>query len=444
MDDFHPYIYRTRDFGRTWSGITEGLPSNSYVHVVREDPFRPGLLFAGTETGVFFSLNDGGQWQSLQLNLSAAPIYDIAIHRDDVIVATHGRSFWILDDIEPIREWSAQIHTNAPYLFHPATAIRIRRSENRDTPLPSETPVGENPPAGAIIDYSLPAPSTGAPVAIEIRNADGNLVRRFSSDDQPFIGSAVKQTPPEFSAAWIHPEQILSSAPGMHRFTWDLRYPPPSAIRYDYSSAAPLSAGTVPLPQGPLVPPGKYEIRLIVGADRPATRSAVLNVQMDPRVKLSLDGLAKQLDLEIKIDAALSDATAQYFSASDLASRLAGLENKLSRDSGDRTLVDLAKTLREQAETIAGREAEWPDPSAGFRNIGEKLSALAQAVDSADSVPTQAANEVWASCEKQLGTITSEWIELKNRRLPLLNDHLRAAGHPAIAVASSAATPPVQ
>jgi hypothetical protein len=268
VDDYRPYIYRTHDSGKTWRNVGEGLPTGSYVHVVREDPVRKGLLFAGTETGVYFSLDDGDHWRALQLNLPVAPIHDIAIHGDDVVVATHGRSFWILDDIEPLREWNEAAAASAAYVFRPATAIRIRRSENHDTPLPAETPMGENPPAGGIIDYQLKAGASDevpGEIALEIRDEHGNLVRRFSSEDQLSTPSVVKQNPPEFSMDWVHAEPKLSNTPGMHRFVWDLRYPRPAAIRYDYSAAAPIASGTVPLPEGPLVLPGQYEVRLIAG-----------------------------------------------------------------------------------------------------------------------------------------------------------------------------------
>ena len=194
VDDFRPYIYRTHDSGKTWQQIVTGLPENSYVHAVREDPVRKGLLFAGTETGVFISFDDGNSWRPLQNNLPASSIRDLVIHGDDLVVATHGRAFWILDDIAPLRQWNQESMNQNARLYPPAHAIRVRRSENHDSPLPPETPVGTNPPAGAIFDYFLKSPAAGDEVTLEIHDQQGNVVRKFSSSDTETPPVA----PPEF------------------------------------------------------------------------------------------------------------------------------------------------------------------------------------------------------------------------------------------------------
>jgi photosystem II stability/assembly factor-like uncharacterized protein len=444
VDDYRPYIYRTRDSGKTWANVAEGLPANSYVHVVREDPVRKGLLFAGTETGVYFSLDDGDHWRALQINLPVAPIHDIAVHGDDVIVATHGRSFWILDDIEPLREWSDAADTRNIYLFHPASAYRLRRSVNHDTPLPAETPMGENPPAGAIIDYSLnAAKDSGAipgAIALEILDAHGNLVRKFSSNDQPFTPSLAKQDPPEFSADWIHVEPTLSSTPGMHRFVWDLRYPRPDAIRYDYSAAAPIASGTTPLPEGPLALPAKYQAILIADAVTATQAPSVqFTVKMDPREKIPPEDLTRQLDLELKIDAALSQATAAYHESENLDSQLNKLVARLEKNPNAPELLTASKTLERRAAAMAGFEAEWPAAPSGFRNLNETLAGLAITVDSADSAPTAASYELFAACEKQLAAANSGWRALRQRDLPAFNLRLRKAGLAPIAIAAISA-----
>src|SRR5271155_1499136 len=232
MDDYRPYIYRTRDFGKTWQNVVAGLPAETYVNVVREDPARKGLLFAGTELGVYFSVDDGDHWQPLQQNLPASSIRDLTIHGDDLIAATHGRAFWILDDIEPLRELAGAdtMAGREAQLYRPAKAIRIRRSENRDTPLPPEIPAGANPPAGAIIDYRLPAQGTGE-VHLEIHDAQGNLVRKYSSAD---LAPAADENS-EFPKYWLPQFLPLSAAPGVHRFVWDSRYAPPMVKRQEYS-----------------------------------------------------------------------------------------------------------------------------------------------------------------------------------------------------------------
>ena len=178
MDDLQPYIYRTHDYGKTWTKVTSGLGGNAYVHGVREDPKRKGLLYAGTETGVYVSFDDGAHWQPLQLNLPVSPIHDLVVKDNDLVVATHGRSFWILDDISPLRELDPRAADEDVHLFKPATAIRLRKNESRDTPLPRETPAGQNPPTGAIIYYSLKSVPKG-PVTLEILDSKGSVISKY-------------------------------------------------------------------------------------------------------------------------------------------------------------------------------------------------------------------------------------------------------------------------
>ena len=217
LDDLHPYIYRTHDGGETWQKIVNGLPDEP-VNTVREDLERKGLLFAGTERSVYVSFDDGDHWQALKLNLPATSIRDLVVHNDDVVVGTHGRSFWILDNITPLRQAGAQIASAPSHLFAPQMTYRIRRNNNTDTPLPPEEPAGQNPPDGAMIDYWL---SSGASesVVLEIRDDAGNLVRRFSSADKPEHVNEKELNVPTY---WLRPARTLSAAPGMHRFIWDL------------------------------------------------------------------------------------------------------------------------------------------------------------------------------------------------------------------------------
>ncbi len=222
LDDQKPHVYRTHDGGKTWQEIVHGLPDDAPVNVVREDPERKGLLFAGTERAVFVSFNDGDDWQPLRLNMPATSIRDLVIHDDDVVVGTHGRSFWILDDITPLRQLDAKVAGSKALLFKPQVAIRVRWNTNTDTPLPPEEPGGQNPPDGALIDYYLKDAATG-PVTLEILDAKGKLVRRYSSTDKPQTVDEKTLTIPSY---WIRPPQVLSAAAGSHRFVWDLRYPP--------------------------------------------------------------------------------------------------------------------------------------------------------------------------------------------------------------------------
>jgi photosystem II stability/assembly factor-like uncharacterized protein len=290
LDDMHPHIWRTRDFGKTWQEITRGLPDNAPINTVREDPQRQGLLFAGSERAVYVSFNNGDDWLPLRLNMPATSIRDLTIHGDDLVAGTHGRSFWILDDISPLRQMSAAIAAADVHLFRPQTAMRIRWNENTDTPLPPEVPAGENPPDGAILYYYLKDPARL--VTLEVLDAGGKLVRRYSSADQPPVDSDVN-----IPAYWIRPPQIPSAGRGMHRFVWDLRYAPPEARRHNYPIAA-IDHNTPRQPRGPIAVPGKYSVRLTVdgrGFTEPLT------LAMDPRIKTPMAGLQQQFELAMQV-----------------------------------------------------------------------------------------------------------------------------------------------
>jgi hypothetical protein len=222
---------------------------------VREDPIRRGLLFAATETAVWMSLDDGGHWQPLQYNLPHTSMRDLLVHDTDLVVATHGRSFWILDDITPLRQLTAASGQMKPFLFKPGTAYRVRRDTNTDTPLPADEPAGQNPPDGAVIDYSIPQGVRG-PIQLEVLNAHGSVVRRYASTDPtaPSAEELAKQLIPSYWPCLNHP---LPSSPGMHRLIWDLHYSPPVAIRYEYPISA-VPHETPRVPRGPLAAPGTY------------------------------------------------------------------------------------------------------------------------------------------------------------------------------------------
>jgi photosystem II stability/assembly factor-like uncharacterized protein len=405
VDDLHPYIYRTHDNGKTWQKTVAGLPENAYVHAVREDPVRKGLFFAGTEIGVFVSFNDGTSWRPLQNNLPASSIRDLVIHGDDLVVATHGRAFWILDDIAPLRELNDNTTDQNAHLFTPAHAIRVRRSENHDSPLPPDTPVGTNPPAGAIFDYFLKSPAAATDlITLEIRDHRGNVVRKYSSADKEPEPAAA---PPEFPKFWLPKFQPLSSAPGMHRFVWDLRSTPPAALHNEYSMAAIIGSGTVTEPQGPLALPGEYEVVLTTGGQ---TYKAALTVEMDPRVKVSSEELAQQLDLEQKIDAALTEATDTAKSVATLREKLKALRTSLSAKPDAKSILDTVAALEKRAQSIQGNaEAQWPATPGGLIGEDATLAALSIAVGSADSAPTATASAAFAESTKHLNDLLAQW-----------------------------------
>jgi photosystem II stability/assembly factor-like uncharacterized protein len=291
LDDLAPHIWRTHDFGKTWKEITRGLPDNAPTNTVREDSRRKGLLFAGSERAVWVSFNDGDDWEPLRLNMPATSIRDLTIHEDDLVAGTHGRSFWILDDITPLRQASAAIANSDAHLFKPQTAMRVRWNKNTDTPLPPEEPAGQNPPDGAILYYYLKNASDS--IVIEVLDAAGKLVRHYSSADQG--------EPPEkdlnVPTYWIRPPQIPPAAAGMHRFVWDLRYTPPDALRGGYPMTA-IDHNTPREPRGPIALPGEYTVKLTVDGK---SFTQPLTVKMDPRVKTPPAGLKQQFDLAMKV-----------------------------------------------------------------------------------------------------------------------------------------------
>ena len=292
LDDLRPHIFRTHDGGKTWKEIVKGLPSGGIVNVVREDPIRKGLLYCGTEQAVYFSVDDGENWQPLRLNMPATSIRDLVVKDDDIVVGTHGRSFWILDDITPLRQLNASTKAENAVLFSPQRATRVKRSLHTDTPFPPEEPAGQNPPDGAIINYYLKSPSR-SPVVLEITDAAGKLVRRFASDDKPLAVDLKRINPPPY---WIRPFQTLKNEAGMQRFTWDLLYPEPPSDSYDLPISA-IYKDTPWTPQGPAVLPGVYTIKLTVDGK---SFTQKLNVRMDPRVTTSVAGLRQQFDLSIQ------------------------------------------------------------------------------------------------------------------------------------------------
>jgi len=300
LDDARPYLYRTHDAGKTWSEISAGIPPDEPVNTIREDPKRHGLLFAGTEKTVYVSMNDGDRWQSLRNDLPITSIRDLVVHGDDIVVGTHGRSFWILDDITPLRERAAESRGATAHLFEPALAYRVRRNSNSDTPLPPEEPAGQNPPDGAILDYWLGPNATG-PVSLEIDDANGRRVRSYSSND---VAAPIdrKINVPTY---WLQPPRILSAAPGAHRFVWNLRYPEPQSTETAYPISA-IVHDTPRSPEGVLALPGTYLVRLIAGG---RTYTQTLHVALDPRVTATPDDLREQYRLASMVAAAIGRAS---------------------------------------------------------------------------------------------------------------------------------------
>jgi photosystem II stability/assembly factor-like uncharacterized protein len=293
LDDLKPYIYRTHDGGKTWKLIVNGLPDNASANVVREDPEQKGLLIAGTERAVWYSADDGEHWQPLQLNLPQTSMRDLVIHDNDVVLGTHGRSFWILDDITPLRQLAAAAAADPAYLYKPAAAYQVLRNTYADTQMPKETPAGQNPPDGAILDYYLKAPATG-PVTLEVHDATGRLAFHLSSTDRP---GQIDPAKLNFPTYWLRPPQVPASSAGTHRIVWDLHYPAPKSD----SRRGPISVILHDTPLGPLGPsavPGEYTVTLTVGGQ---TYTQPLTLRIDPRLDTPVAGLARQFDVATQL-----------------------------------------------------------------------------------------------------------------------------------------------
>ncbi len=428
IDDEHPYIYRTHDAGKTWKLITTGLPDVGPADTVREDPVRKGLLFAGTENSVCVSFDDGDHWQSLQLNLPHTSMRDLWIHENDLIVATHGRSFWILDDIAPLREASASLASADAHLFTPAPAYRVQRDTNSDTPLPPDEPAAANPPNGAIIDYFL-ARATSTPVTLEILDAHGQLVRKFSSADQPDVTDAAlrKQLIPLY---WLRPFHSLSSEAGMHRWVWGLHYPAPDSTRHDYPIAA-IPADTPRYPLGPNALPGPYTARLTANGK---TYTAPFLVKMDLRVQISSASLEKKFQFETRLASLLTQTSKAVIQAGSIREAL----QKLSQQAAG-TTRDSVQAFQNKLTAIVGAPASFAAPPAAEITLGRvngQVSVLYGQVWQVDAEPTAAQSEAIAATERDSADVMQRWNALKASDLPALNRALHDAALPEVQIES--------
>ena len=425
LDDLHPYIYRTHDGGKSWTKIVSGIPDDEPVNTVREDPQRKGLLFAGTERTVYVSFDDGDHWQSLRQNLPATSIRDLVIHGDDIVTGTHGRSFWILDNITPLRQINSEVVDSDAHFFAPQTTYRMRRDNNTDTPLPPEEPAGKNPPDGAMLDYFLRSAANA--LEIEIVDSTGKVVRKFSSADKP---EAVDEKELNIPTYWIRPQQILSTAPGMHRFVWDLHYSAPESVKHEYPISA-IYRDTPRSPLGPAVLPGSYTVEITVNGK---SYTQPLTVKMDPRVKASEDDLRRQFELEIGIVEAMNQSYDALQQVRNLREQLKSVKARVKRGQMQRE-VD---TLEQRASDLEGTEGGWgalflstPEGRSLTRlNVG--LKTLLAAVDSADTAPTKAESDAFHDAQNAVKEQLTLWSEIKTKDVPALNKQLQKSGLPAL------------
>jgi hypothetical protein len=418
VDDLAPYIYRTHDRGQTWQPIAAGLPNDAPIDTVREDPVRKGLLFAGSETSVWVSFDDGDHWQSLQFNLPHTSMRDLWIHGSDLIVATHGRSFWILDDIAPLRQFNEKAMQSPAWIGRPTPAYRVRRDTNTDTPLPPDEPLAENPPDGAVIDYYLAQPAA-SPVTLEILDAGGKPVRRYSSADSPEVTEADLKTlsiPP----LWLRMPRILPATAGLHRWIWDLHGMPPGSLRHGYPIAA-VPHETPRLPLGPSVLPGVYTVKLTAEGH---AYTAPLTVKMDPRVKTLPADLQRQYEAEkqlAKLVARTTEAIREARAAGDQI-------DKLAHDATGPLAEHLAALGKKVKAALGSGGGFGPAPAEpGLVSVNGSASALYSEIDSADAAPTAAQSAAVAKLARDYPAVMERWNNLKSTDIAAINRELKAA-----------------
>ena len=417
LDDQRPYIYRTRDYGATWQLIVTGIAPTSFLRAVREDPQTKGLLFAGTELGVYVSFDDGDHWQPLQLNLPVASARDFTIHGDDLVVATFGRSFWILDDITPLRQTQAAEKANQAWLFHPARAIRVDNDVFVGTPLPPEEPTAENPPNGAVIDYFLK--SAASRVTLEVFDAQQHLIRRFSSEDK----KSARHPALAIAERWLPEPARVEKSPGMHRFVWDLTTAGSAPSTEEESSFR--------SPTGPKVIPGTYQLRLTVGG---RSQAQPLEVVMDPRSPATPTVLAQQFELGTKIFDETLQARRILAEIDSIQKQIAQAQQNPTSQSGE------LKTALSEAQSALGKILRGGKGAQeeGLQGAYNELTSALRVVESGDRTTPSQALAVYQQSSQQIKARISEWATFKQTRLPELNRQLRQANLTPMTIAEAA------
>ena len=409
LDDQKPHIYRTHDGGKSWKEIVRGLPENAPVNVVREDPVRMGLLFAGTERAVFVSFNDGDDWQPLRQNMPATSIRDLVVHETDLVVGTHGRSFWILDDISPLRQLTTTTANDDAVLFAPAATYRVKRNVATDTPLPPDEPTAPNPPDGAVIDYRLKA-TASEPVTLEILDATGKLVRRFANTDGAEV---VNPQAVQIDPRWIRPSRTLSNKAGSHRFVWDLHYPPPEGAQRSYPISA-IYRDTPSDPHGPVVMPGKYMVKLTVGGK---SIEQPLVVKMDPRVTTPVEGLESQFKHSMRCYLGTKDATVAVSQIRSVRKQLEANRPKAGPLSASVDAIQTKITALEGASS-GGRPMGGPRPSeVSLGRLPSEFDRLLAVLQGADTTPTTQATAAVSSAREKLDGLLAQWADIRQKDL---------------------------
>ncbi len=404
-DDLKPYIFKTADYGLTWTKLTNGIPDGAFVRAVRQDPKKRGLLYAGTEAGVYVSFNDGADWRSLKLNLPTTPVHDLIVKNNDLVVATHGRAFWILDDLGPLRQFSDDLVNKDVHLYTPETAYRIQAGALGEHHPSKRT--GQNPPSGAVIYFYLkdaPKPETEA--KLEILDASGKTIRKYSSKETQRLDEPADPDDKK-------PEKEIKLEAGLNRFVWDLHYEEarrvPNYYLWEYGPGA----------RGPVATPGKYQVRLTVGSE---TQTAPFELKLDPRVKVSSEDLAAQFNMLSQLHDQLNSVYDAVNQIQDVRAQLAGLKRRLPENASTKSIStsadDLDKKLIAIRDTFVNLAISANEDSLAYPpQLDARLAVLSIIVSTADSAPTEAEQREFDKLSKQTKEYLSRWEELQRSDL---------------------------
>jgi len=438
--DYTPYFYRTRDFGKTWTKIVSGMrtdqPSGSFARVIRADTKKAGLLFAGTESSMYVSFDDGDDWQSLMLNLPNTSYRDIVIKDNDLVIGTYGRSLWILDDFSPLRQITPGIESEAAHLFKPGDAIRVRRNVNGDTPFPPEVPHALNPPPGALVYYYLSA-KPSRDITLDVRDAAGNVVRHYSS--API--EPLNEPPLPVPNHWIATPKPMPADVGTNRINWDIRYDSPPAFAHSYAISA-NEGETPPSPQGPLALPGTYTLTLTVDGKG---YTQTVNVKNDPRSPASAADLRAQHDLQMKLYQGIKTAYAGYQQVTAVRAQLAEIQKSTPPPTPD--IAGAISALDARLGAAAGERpgqrgrgasqgnpGPVPEPPA-FATLNGTMIRQLETIDSGDMAPNDPQNRAFfVACNDLHGRIAS-WLAMNGKDFVELNERLVKSGLKAIVLA---------
>ncbi|HEY6110948.1 MAG TPA: hypothetical protein VIV62_00380 [Chthoniobacterales bacterium] len=422
LDDFKPYIFKTNDLGKTWSTIVNGIPDGAYVHAVREDPKKRGLLYAGTELGVFMSFDDGAHWQPLQLNLPQSPIHDLVVKDDDLVVATHGRSFWVLDNVTPLRQVTGQAGAADVILYQPQTAVRLHYPEEID----KKQPAGDNPPPGAMIDYYFrTAPKDE--VTLDILDSSGKRVRHLSNKEKK-----ESEQPPEWPDR-VERVKTIPANEGMNRFAWDLRYDDPIQIPGAFYSGSG--------PKGPLALPGDYQVKLTVAGK---SQTAPLHLAIDPRTKGAEDALQKQFELAVQVNDRNSQLHQAVNEIREVRSQIDSLHKRFGEEERLKNALgaadDLNRKMSDVEQQLIQVNMKGSEANLAFPNmLNERFDSFSHVIDAGDNAPTKSQLDVFQMLSGQLEEQLKKWGQIKSEDVPKVSGLIKQLDLPALVI-----TPPAK